>query len=89
MDGDIAPLKDLLDVCDQFNALTYLDEVHAVGLYGKTGAGSQVARAPLSSPTRGPMPMMASVCRLMMRQRSAAARFRNGPHVHAAVEGSG
>jgi 5-aminolevulinate synthase len=39
MDGDIAPLKDLLDVCDAFGALTYLDEVHAVGLYGATGAG--------------------------------------------------
>jgi 5-aminolevulinate synthase len=39
MDGDIAPLKALLDVCDQFGALTYLDEVHAVGLYGPTGAG--------------------------------------------------
>jgi 5-aminolevulinate synthase len=39
MDGDIAPLKDLLDICEEFNALTYLDEVHAVGLYGATGAG--------------------------------------------------
>ncbi|WP_459851700.1 5-aminolevulinate synthase [Dongia sp. agr-C8] len=39
MDGDIAPLKDLLDVCEEFNALAYLDEVHAVGLYGATGAG--------------------------------------------------
>jgi len=39
MDGDIAPLKELLDVCEEFGALTYLDEVHAVGLYGPTGAG--------------------------------------------------
>src|SRR6185369_6681281 len=39
MDGDIAPLKDLLDVGEEFNALIYLDEVHAVGLYGATGAG--------------------------------------------------
>ena len=39
MDGDIAPLKELLDVSDAFGALTYLDEVHAVGLYGPTGAG--------------------------------------------------
>jgi 5-aminolevulinate synthase len=39
MDGDIAPLRDLLDVCEEFDALTYLDEVHAVGLYGRTGAG--------------------------------------------------
>ena len=39
MDGDIAPLKELLDVSDAFGALTYLDEVHAVGLYGERGAG--------------------------------------------------
>jgi 5-aminolevulinate synthase len=39
MDGDIAPLAALLDVADEFGALTYLDEVHAVGLYGPTGAG--------------------------------------------------
>jgi len=39
MDGDIAPLAKLLDVCEEFGALTYLDEVHAVGLYGPTGAG--------------------------------------------------
>jgi 5-aminolevulinate synthase len=39
MDGDIAPLKELLDVAEEFGALSYLDEVHAVGLYGPTGAG--------------------------------------------------
>ena len=39
MDGDVAPLKDLLDVSERYRALTYLDEVHAVGLYGPTGAG--------------------------------------------------
>ncbi len=39
MDGDIAPLKDLCDLADEFNAITYLDEVHAVGMYGDEGAG--------------------------------------------------
>ena len=39
MDGDIAPLKDLCDLADEFNAITYLDEVHAVGMYGHEGAG--------------------------------------------------
>lgn len=39
MDGDVAPLKELCDLADEFNALTYLDEVHAVGLYGNEGAG--------------------------------------------------
>jgi 5-aminolevulinate synthase len=39
MDGDIAPVGALCDVADRFGALTYLDEVHAVGLYGARGGG--------------------------------------------------
>jgi len=39
MDGDIAPLGDILDVAEEFGALTYCDEVHAVGLYGAGGGG--------------------------------------------------
>ncbi len=39
MDGDIAPIGDICDVADAFGAMTYLDEVHAVGMYGPTGAG--------------------------------------------------
>jgi 5-aminolevulinate synthase len=39
MDGDIAPIGELCDVAHRYGALTYLDEVHAVGLYGATGAG--------------------------------------------------
>ena len=39
MDGDIAPVGAICDVAKEFGALTYLDEVHAVGMYGPTGAG--------------------------------------------------
>jgi len=39
MDGDIAPIAEICDVAARFRAMTYLDEVHAVGLYGATGAG--------------------------------------------------
>ena len=39
MDGDVSPVKQICDLADKYNAITYIDEVHAVGLYGQHGGG--------------------------------------------------
>ena len=39
MDGDFGPIREICDLADEFGALTYIDEVHAVGMYGTRGAG--------------------------------------------------
>ena len=44
MDADIAPIREICDLADKYNALTYIDEVHAVGMYGPNGGGVCEAR---------------------------------------------
>jgi len=51
MDGHIAPIKDICDVCDKYGAMTYIDEVHAVGMYGERGAGVAERDGQMDRPT--------------------------------------
>jgi 5-aminolevulinate synthase len=51
MDGDIGPIEEICDVAERYGAMTYLDEVHAVGLYGPGGGGIAEQRGLMDRPT--------------------------------------
>lgn len=39
MDGDVAPIKEIVEVAKEYGCFTFLDEVHAIGMYGPEGRG--------------------------------------------------
>jgi 5-aminolevulinate synthase len=51
MDGDFGLIEEICDLADRYNALTYLDEVHAVGMYGRNGGGVAEQRGVMHRPT--------------------------------------
>ncbi|NQW01554.1 MAG: 5-aminolevulinate synthase [Rhodospirillales bacterium] len=51
MDGDIAPIKEICDLADRYGAMTFIDEVHAVGLYGPRGGGVCEREGQMHRPT--------------------------------------
>ena len=51
MDGDFGLIEEICDLADKYQALTYLDEVHAVGMYGERGAGVAEQRGVMHRPT--------------------------------------
>lgn len=44
MDGDFSPLEEILDLAEKYDCMTYLDEIHAIGIYGVGGCGVASAR---------------------------------------------
>ncbi|KIH59077.1 glycine C-acetyltransferase domain protein [Ancylostoma duodenale] len=44
MDGDVAPLKEICDLADKYNAIVFMDECHASGFFGPTGRGTEEAQ---------------------------------------------
>ena len=84
MDGDIAPIREICDLADRYDAMTYLDEVHAVGLYGPRGGGVAEREGLMDRLTvieggiGGPVRLRAQLCQRFHFHDRLAARCRCG-----------